>query len=96
MLLQFEMSDRSELDKERLKRILLSHRIITFNGLTYDLPLIYYALEGATNEQLKRRATASSSAASSIGMSRTCSASASRANSTTSTLSSRSRTPSRR
>jgi hypothetical protein len=53
-LLQFEFSERSPLDKERLKRILLNHRVITFNGLTYDVPLIYYALEGATNEQLKR------------------------------------------
>lgn len=53
-LLQFEFSERSTFDRERLKRILLTHRVITFNGLTYDIPLIYYALDGATNEQLKR------------------------------------------
>jgi hypothetical protein len=53
-LLQFEKSERCELDTERLRRVLLGHRVITFNGLTYDIPLIYYALEGVTNEQLKR------------------------------------------
>lgn len=53
-LLQFEKSDRCELDRERLKRTLLAHRVVTFNGLSYDMPLIWYALDGATNDQLKR------------------------------------------
>lgn len=53
-LLQFELSERSPtLPKERIKRILLQNTIITYNGLTYDIPLIFYALAGATNAQLK-------------------------------------------
>lgn len=49
----FEKSDRSELDTERLKKVLMSHRVVTFNGATYDIPMTFLALEGATNEELK-------------------------------------------
>jgi hypothetical protein len=53
-VLQFELSERSTLDRERLKRIMLQNQIITFNGLSYDVPLIFYAIGGATNAQLKQ------------------------------------------
>jgi hypothetical protein len=54
-VLQFELSERSPtLDRERLKRIMLQNQIITFNGLSYDVPLIFYAIGGATNAQLKQ------------------------------------------
>jgi hypothetical protein len=53
-VLQFELSDRSTIDLERLRRIMLQHRIITYNGQGYDVPLIYYAIDGANNAQLKK------------------------------------------
>lgn len=54
-VLTFELSERCpELDVDRIRSIMLGHRIITFNGMSFDVPLIFYALSGATNEQLKR------------------------------------------
>jgi hypothetical protein len=53
-LLHFEMTPDKPLDRERLRKVMLQYTVITFNGLTYDIPLIYYALAGATNEHLKR------------------------------------------
>lgn len=42
----FELSKRSpNFDHRRVRRILLANQIITFNGLGYDIPLIFYALE---------------------------------------------------
>jgi hypothetical protein len=41
----FELSDRSTIDRERLRRIMLQHRIVTFNGMSYDMPMIWYALQ---------------------------------------------------
>lgn len=52
-VLTMELSDRSGLDVERLKRIMARNRIVTFNGLGYDLPMIYYAISGASNAALK-------------------------------------------
>lgn len=51
--LTFELSDRSTIDLDRLRSILLQNRIVTFNGMSFDVPLIVYALTGATNAQLK-------------------------------------------
>lgn len=54
-VLQFELSDRSPtMDRERLRRVMMQNRIITYNGLGYDVPMIFYAIEGATNAQLKK------------------------------------------
>lgn len=55
----FELSKRSpDLDRERLKKIMLANTIVTFNGLGYDVPLIFYAISGATNAQLKAKSDA--------------------------------------
>lgn len=42
-----------ELDKNRLAKILFNHRVYTFNGIYYDIPMITLALSGATCAQLK-------------------------------------------
>lgn len=39
--------------KQLLRNILRTSRIITFNGRNYDMPMTYYALSGANVEQLK-------------------------------------------
>lgn len=53
-VLTFEISDRKpELDRTRLRRVLMQNRIVTYNGNNFDLPLIWYAIFGATCEQLK-------------------------------------------
>lgn len=52
--LGFEFSSRSpSFDRHRLETILKNHRVITYNGLSYDMPMVWYALTGVTNEQLK-------------------------------------------
>lgn len=40
-------------DLDRLRKVLTTYQIITFNGLNYDVPLLLYMLKGATPEQLK-------------------------------------------
>lgn len=42
------------LDKKRLATILRNWRIIGFNSMNYDLPMIAKAMSGASNEQLKK------------------------------------------
>lgn len=49
-----EKSARKELDCDRLRNIMLTHRIVTFNGLTYDAPMIWLAIDGASNARLKQ------------------------------------------
>lgn len=51
----FELTpDSGPLDRRAILQILENNRIITFNGNTYDLPMIFLALTGANNEALKR------------------------------------------
>lgn len=52
-IVKLEMTPDKPLDRARLKRIMLTHRIVTFNGLAYDVPLIFYAIAGASNAKLK-------------------------------------------
>ena len=52
-VLTMEMSDRSEIDFDRLKKILRSNTIVTYNGLGFDVPLIFYAMKGVSLRQLK-------------------------------------------
>lgn len=40
----FEQSDRAQIDLDRLSTILDSHTIVTFNGMSYDMPVLAYAL----------------------------------------------------
>lgn len=51
--LGFEMSGRSTLDVDAIRRVLATHCIITFNGLTYDLPVLAMALRGDSARDLK-------------------------------------------
>lgn len=53
-VLTMEESDRSTIDRERLRRIMLSHKIITYNGMSFDIPLIWYFLSGASVADVKR------------------------------------------
>ena len=49
----FELSDRSTVNREKIRAILTQNTIITYNGMSYDLPLIWYFIEGADNAALK-------------------------------------------
>jgi hypothetical protein len=42
-----------ELDRQRLAKIMRNWRIVTFKGVSYDLPMIALAMTGATNTALK-------------------------------------------
>lgn len=53
-----EMSSRTAREDDDAKRarvrgILLQNKIVTFNGDGYDLPLLWYFVTGATNDELK-------------------------------------------
>lgn len=51
----FEMYDGKPLDTASIIRILRNHRIITFNGNNYDIPILLLSLkQGVTNAILKR------------------------------------------
>lgn len=42
------------LDTERLKRLMLRNQVISFNGLNYDVCMVYAAIAGLNNAKLKR------------------------------------------
>jgi hypothetical protein len=50
----FEQSERSEMDLDRLRTIVMSHTIIGYNIQSYDLPILFLILSGANNERIKR------------------------------------------
>lgn len=49
----FEFSPRANFDRDKVRRIMRQNRSVGFNSLNYDLPMLYLALDGATNEELK-------------------------------------------
>lgn len=49
----FELSERTEFDLDRVRLFMRRNLIIGFNSMSYDVPMIYLALDGATNEELK-------------------------------------------
>ncbi len=49
----FEKSDRCDLDIEGLSHIFNTERLCTFNGATYDAPMVQLALTGASLSELK-------------------------------------------
>jgi hypothetical protein len=50
----YELYEGSSLNIREIVSILRHYRIVTFNGITYDMPLLFYALNGATNAELKK------------------------------------------
>ena len=52
----FEMFDGCDFDRQTVNSILKSHRIVTFNGLNFDMPILTLALKKFTCEQLKQAA----------------------------------------
>lgn len=58
-VVSLEMSARTareddDAKRARVRSFLLRHRIVTFNGMGYDLPLLGFFVCGATNAELKR------------------------------------------
>lgn len=51
-----EESDRSTIDRDRLRRILLSHRFVGFNSLSFDAPLLWMMAGGASVRSVKAAA----------------------------------------
>lgn len=50
----FELYSGKSLDVDTIRRIIRNHRLVTFNGNSYDIPMLSLALSGATNAQLKK------------------------------------------
>jgi hypothetical protein len=50
----FQSFDGHPLDVIGIRNLLTRHTLVTFNGIKYDMPIICYAMSGATNDQLKR------------------------------------------
>ena len=49
-----EIFPGQKLDRDKLLRLLRYYRIFTFNGNNYDIPMMSFALAGATTDELKR------------------------------------------
>lgn len=54
----YELFDGHPLDIASIRALLAYYRIVTFNGNKYDIPMLSYAMAGATNEQLKQASDA--------------------------------------
>lgn len=52
-VIAFERTGEVELDRAAISGIFRKYEMITFNGNNFDIPLLRYALTGATNEELK-------------------------------------------
>jgi hypothetical protein len=50
---QYEMFDGQRLDTDEIRRIMRTYRVVTFNGLNYDAPMLAYALTGVSCAKLK-------------------------------------------
>lgn len=49
----FEKSHRSQIDLDRLRRIIMGNTMVGFNSQAYDMPMLFLALKGVTNAELK-------------------------------------------
>ena len=49
----FEIYESEALNKSAISHILQKYRIVTFNGINYDMPMLTYALQGASCADLK-------------------------------------------
>jgi len=54
----FEFFDGQPLDRETIVKILKSYTLITFNGASFDVPILTLALTGADNAKLKQASDA--------------------------------------
>lgn len=52
--LVFERSQRTDIDLPLLHKVLQENVLVSFNGATYDLPMIYLAISGADTVALKQ------------------------------------------
>lgn len=50
----FEMYEGQPLDRDAISKILRNWCIVGFNSTNYDIPVLMYAMSGATNAELKR------------------------------------------
>jgi DNA polymerase elongation subunit (family B) len=55
---EFETYEGQGLDVAKLRALLNSYTVVTFNGVNYDWPILSLALNGADNEQLKEASDA--------------------------------------
>jgi hypothetical protein len=55
---EFEMYEGQGLDVVKLRALLNSYTVVTFNGVNYDWPILSLALSGADNEALKEASDA--------------------------------------
>lgn len=51
--LTFERSPRADFDRDALIRIMTNNQLVSFNGTSYDIPIITLAAMGADNAKLK-------------------------------------------
>lgn len=49
----YEFSPRADFDRDRVRYFMKRNLTVGFNSIGYDLPMIYLALEGASNSELK-------------------------------------------
>lgn len=49
----YELYDGCPLNRTAIASIFRQYRVFTFNGIKYDIPMICYAMSGASNEELK-------------------------------------------
>lgn len=49
----YEFSNRADFDRDLVRNFMRRNLTIGFNSLRYDLPMLYLALTGATNDELK-------------------------------------------
>lgn len=49
----FEYSERADFDRDQVRRIMRRYKTVGFHSIPYDLPMIYMALDGASNAELK-------------------------------------------
>lgn len=49
----YEIWGDLRLNLDEIRKVMRTYRVVTFNGMNYDVPMLLYALRGATCKQLK-------------------------------------------